>query len=205
MFLASLQWLLNEAPGHALARRIRLRPGGALHPGLRMRACIGALSVAHPFVHLRRFRNRGFALGCGLSFVLGFGLYGSVYLLALFLGLVRGHAPLVIGEIMVVSGAAQLMTAPVAAWAETRVDARLLTAFGFALFGVGLIANGFTTLTSDFDALFWPQVMRGAGGDVLPSAGDAAGAGILAAARGGGSQRPVQPDAQSGRRHRHRR
>ena len=38
---------------------------------------------------------------------------------------------------------------------------RLLTALGFALFGLGLIANGFTTLTSDFDALFWPQVMRG--------------------------------------------
>jgi DHA2 family multidrug resistance protein len=119
------------------------------------------LSVAYPFVHLKRFRNRGFALGCGLSFVLGFGLYGSVYLLSLFLGLVRGHTPLAIGEILVVSGAAQLVTAPLAAWAETRFDARLLTALGFALFGAGLVANGFTTLSSDFDALFWPQVMRG--------------------------------------------
>ena len=41
-----------------------------------------------------------------------------------------------IGEILVVSGAAQLITAPVAAWAETRADARLLTALGFALFGL---------------------------------------------------------------------
>jgi DHA2 family multidrug resistance protein len=92
---------------------------------------------------------------------LGFGLYGSVYLLSLFLGLVRGHTPLAIGGILVVSGAAQLITAPVAAWAETRADARLLTALGFALFGLGLIANGFTTQISDFDALFWPQAMRG--------------------------------------------
>ena len=93
--------------------------------------------------------------------MLGCGLYGSVYLLSLFLGLVRGHTPLAIGEILIVSGAAQLLTAPFAAWAETRIDARLLTALGFALFGLGLLANGFTTLTSDFDALFWPQVMRG--------------------------------------------
>jgi DHA2 family multidrug resistance protein len=160
VFLADLQWLLNEAPRYhwrgfyvlALAGVCVIACGWGIHR---------ALSVAHPFVHLKRFRNRSFALGCGLSFVLGFGLYGSVYLLSLFLGLVRGHTPLAIGEILVVSGAAQLVTAPLAAWAETRIDARILTALGFALFGAGLIANGFTTLSSDFDALFWPQVMRG--------------------------------------------
>jgi DHA2 family multidrug resistance protein len=160
VFLADLQWLLNEAPRYhwrggyvlALAAVCVIACGWGIHR---------ALSVTHPFVHLKRFRNRGFALGCGLSFVLGFGLYGSVYLLSLFLGLVRGHSPLMIGEILVVSGVAQLVTAPLAAWAETRINARLLTALGFALFGAGLVANGFTTLSSDFDALFWPQVMRG--------------------------------------------
>jgi DHA2 family multidrug resistance protein len=159
-FLAGLQWLLSEGPRQhwhggfvlSLAGLCVVTCGWGIHR---------ALSVAHPFVHLRRFQNRGFALGCGLSFVLGVGLYGSVYLLSIFLGLVRGHTPLAIGMILVVSGAAQLITAPVAAWAETRADARLLTALGFALFGAGLIANGFTTPNSDFDALFWPQVMRG--------------------------------------------
>lgn len=160
IFLAGLQWLLSEGP------RQHWQGGSVLGLSALCAAACGwgihrALSVAHPFVHLSRFRHRGFALGCGLSFVLGVGLYGSVYLLAIFLGLVRGHTPLAIGMILVVSGGAQLITAPVAAWAETRADARLLTAFGFALFGLGLIANGFTTTTSDFDALFWPQVMRG--------------------------------------------
>lgn len=160
VFLAALQWLLNEGPrfhwqgGYIWA--LILLSAIALLWGIHR-----ALSVAHPFVHLDRFRNRGFALGCALSFVLGVGLYGSVYLLSIFLGLVRGHTPLVIGEILMVSGGAQLLTAPIAAWAEAKADARLLTCFGFALFGFGLIANGFTTQTSDFDALFWPQVMRG--------------------------------------------
>lgn len=160
VFLAGLQWLLNEGPGYHWR-------GGTIW-GLILICGIScawgihrALSVAHPFVHLRRFHNRRFALGCALSFVLGVGLYGSVYLLSLFLGLVRGHTPLVIGEILMVSGGAQLLTAPVAAWAETKADARLLTIFGFALFGLGLIANGFTTQTSDFNQLFWPQAMRG--------------------------------------------
>ena len=136
---------------------------------------------------------------------MGIGLYGSVYLLALFLGLVRGHAPLVIGEIMMVSGAAQLMTAPVAAWLETRIDARLLTAIGFALFGLGLIANGLTTPHSDFGGLFWPQMLRGVAVMfcILPATRLALeGWPPQGRAR---RQRAVQPDAQSGRRHRHRR
>ncbi|HEY4076656.1 MAG TPA: DHA2 family efflux MFS transporter permease subunit, partial [Rhizomicrobium sp.] len=116
VFLAGLQWLLHEGPGQhwhggmifSLAGLVALACGW----GIRR-----ALTSAHPFVDLKRFANRGFAAGCGLSFVLGLGLYGSVYLLSLFLGLVRGHAPLAIGGILVVSGAAQLLTAPVAAWA----------------------------------------------------------------------------------------
>jgi DHA2 family multidrug resistance protein len=160
VFLAGLQWLLHEGPVH----HWRGTPIWGLAAGVGL-ACIWgikrALSVSHPFVDLKRFGHRRFAAGCGLSFVLGLGLYGSVYLLSLFLGVVRGHAPLAIGMVLVVSGGAQLLTAPVAAWAETRADARLLTGFGFALFGAGLIANGFTTIRSDFDALFWPQTLRG--------------------------------------------
>jgi DHA2 family multidrug resistance protein len=56
----------------------------------------------------------------------------------------------------------QFATAPVAAWLEVRVDPRLLTAIGFGMFGVGLLANGFETFSTDFDGLFWPQVLRGA-------------------------------------------
>ena len=121
-----------------------------------------SLYMPHPFVDLSRFRERTFTLGCVLSFVLGLGLYGSVYLLAMFLGLMRGHSPLEIGEIMIVSGAAQLMTAPIAALLEARTNPRLLTAIGFGLFAAGMLTNGFESVTTDFDGLFWPQVLRGA-------------------------------------------
>jgi DHA2 family multidrug resistance protein len=121
-----------------------------------------ALNHASPFIDIRRFRKLSFSVGCGFSFVLGFGLYGSIYLLALFLGLVRGHSPLLIGEIMIVTGISRLLMAPVAALLEVRVNPRLLTAFGFGLFGIGVFVNGFSGAATDFSGLFWPQVLRGA-------------------------------------------
>jgi DHA2 family multidrug resistance protein len=101
-------------------------------------------------------------VGCCFSFVLGVGLYGATYLLPVYLGLVRDYGALAIGEIMMVTGAAQLVMAPVATFLERRVDARLLIAAGYALLAVGLVGNGFMTFETDFWGLFWQQLVRGA-------------------------------------------
>ena len=120
-----------------------------------------SLSAAPPIVDLRNFVDRSFAVGCVLSFVLGIGLFGSVYLMPVFLAFVRGHNALEIGTIMLVTGLAQLLMAPVAVALEQRLDARLLTGFGFALFAVGLGMSGFQTPQTDSAGMFWPQVVRG--------------------------------------------
>ncbi|WP_280824359.1 DHA2 family efflux MFS transporter permease subunit [Pseudaminobacter soli (ex Li et al. 2025)] len=119
------------------------------------------LRAAGPIVKLSFFRDRSFAIGCVLSFCLGVGLFGSVYLIPVFLAFVRGHDALEIGSIMLVTGAAQLATAPVAVALERRLDPRLLTAFGFGLFGLGLGLSTFETRDTDFSEMFWPQIIRG--------------------------------------------
>jgi len=96
-----------------------------------------------------------------LSFCLGVGLYGSVYLMPVFLAFVRGHDALEIGIIMLVTGVAQLVTAPFAALLESRIGARSLTAVGFALFALGLGLSYFQPRTADFGEMFLPQVLRG--------------------------------------------
>src|SRR5229473_954889 len=103
-----------------------------------------------------------FSLCCCFSFVLGVGLYGATFLLPVYLGLIRNYEALAIGEIMMVTGAAQLVMAPVATFLEQRVDARLLMTAGYALLAVGLIGNGFMTFETDFWGLFWQQLVRGA-------------------------------------------
>jgi DHA2 family multidrug resistance protein len=120
-----------------------------------------SLGRRKPFVELRTLADPTFAVGCMLSFVLGIGLFGSTYMMPVFLAYVRDHDALEIGKIMLVTGIAQLATAPVAVALERRVDARLLTAVGFALFAVGLGLSAFQTRETDFAGMFWPQIVRG--------------------------------------------
>ncbi|HSM95726.1 MAG TPA: DHA2 family efflux MFS transporter permease subunit [Rhizomicrobium sp.] len=160
IFLGTLELLLKEAPPHHWS-------GLYIYSLFTICAASGSaagylcLSRPFPFVDLTRFSRTSFAVGCSLSFVAGMGLYGSTYILAIFLGGVREHTPIEIGEIIMVSGAVQLLAAPVAALSESRIDGRLLLAFGYALFGIGLLINGQMTYETDFDGLFWPQVLRG--------------------------------------------
>jgi DHA2 family multidrug resistance protein len=123
---------------------------------------VRSLRAPQPVVELRTFREHGFAIGCAFSFILGMGLYGSVYLMPVFLAFVRNHGPLAIGLIMLVTGITQFVTSPVAVALEHRVDARLLTLAGFLMFSVGLGMSAFSSRETDFDGMFWPQVIRGA-------------------------------------------
>lgn len=106
--------------------------------------------------------DRNLAFGCTLSFILGIGLFGSVYLLPLFLAFVHGMGPLQIGLVILVTGIAQLVTAPIIVQIDRYVDARLLSAIGFGAFAIGLLMSGFQTIATGYDEMFWPQVVRGA-------------------------------------------
>jgi DHA2 family multidrug resistance protein len=96
-----------------------------------------------------------------MSFCLGVGLFGSVYLMPVFLAYIRHHDAFEIGSIMLVTGVAQLIIAPIAGLLEGRFDPRKLSACGFALFAVGLGLSAFQSRIADFDEMFLPQLVRG--------------------------------------------
>ncbi len=158
--LATLEIALKEAPHRGWSSPLVL---GLV--ALSLASGVGfvrrSLGRRAPVVELRTLGNRSFAVGCILSFVLGMGLFGSVYLMPVFLAFVRDHGPLTIGSIMLVTGLAQLAAAPVAVLLERRVDARLLIGFGFAMFAAGLAMSAFQTAETDFNEMVWPQIVRG--------------------------------------------
>ena len=158
--LASLEIGLKEAPqrGWVSPLCLALLLGSAV--GIAVLVS-WTLRTPHPLVRLSALKRRSFAAGCALSFCLGVGLFGSVYLMPVFLAFVRRHDAYEIGAIMLVTGIAQLLTAPFAAMLESRVGARLLTAAGFALFALGLGLSAFQPRAADYDEMFWPQIVRG--------------------------------------------
>ena len=159
--LATLEIGLKEAPTRGwLSVVVAALLTGSLLTGALF--VIRSLHTAQPVVDLRTFRERGFSVGCTLSFLLGMGLYGSVYLMPVFLAFVRDHGPLAIGVVMLVTGITQFVTSPIAVALERRINARALTFVGFLVFGIGLSMSAFATRETDFDGMFWPQVVRGA-------------------------------------------
>ena len=119
------------------------------------------LTRPDPLVDLRTFRNANFAVGSLFSFVLGIGLYGSVYLIPLFLGQVRGYDSLQIGETMFVTGIGMFAAAPIVGNLIKILDMRLIIAAGLAMTGTAIWWTGHLTIQSAFWELLGPQILRG--------------------------------------------
>jgi DHA2 family multidrug resistance protein len=121
------------------------------------------LFAKNPVTDLRLFARRNFGLGAIINVVLGGAMYGSIYLLPLYLGSVQGYGASDIGATLVWGGVPQLFIMPLLPWFMKRVDARWLISFGLVMFGVSCLMN--TGLTADFahDQMRWSLLVRALG------------------------------------------
>ncbi len=119
------------------------------------------LTIEHPIVDLWAFRNSNFAVGCLFSFILGIGLYTTIYLMPVYLASVKGLNSLQIGQYVMVTGLFQLLSAFVAGPLAKVLDSRLMLALGLSLYGLGAWMNGNLTHDAGYWEFFWPQAIRG--------------------------------------------
>jgi DHA2 family multidrug resistance protein len=119
------------------------------------------LSYRQPIVDLRAFTNRNFALGAFYTFMLGIGMYGTTYLVPLFLAQVRGYNALQIGVTVVVVGLITMAMAPLSTHIARKLDLRLMLAIGLGLFALSMYLTATLTNQTGFWELFAPQAVRG--------------------------------------------
>jgi MFS transporter, DHA2 family, multidrug resistance protein len=119
------------------------------------------LTYHQPIVDLRAFAIRNFTLGAFYTFVVGTGMYGTTYLVPLFLAQVRGFSSLQIGETVVVTGLAQMAMSPISPLLARKMDLRLMLSIGIGLFAVAMYLTAGLTNQAGFVELFVPQVLRG--------------------------------------------
>ena len=116
-----------------------------------------------PFVNLGLYGQRNFAAATALSMAMGMGLYGSSFLLPLYLGQIAGYSPMQIGEVIMWSGLPQLFIMPFVAKLSSKIDNRILCSFGLLLFGGSCLMNAYMDASTGYDQLLWSQVVRALG------------------------------------------
>jgi DHA2 family multidrug resistance protein len=119
------------------------------------------LTFENPVIYLTAFRHRNFVIGCMMSFILGIGLFGVVYIMPLYLYSIVKMTTVQIGVLMIVTGAAQFCAAPIAGKLSRIVSLPKMLAFGICTFSLGCYFNSFLTPDSRFWEFFLPQILRG--------------------------------------------
>jgi DHA2 family multidrug resistance protein len=121
------------------------------------------LKTAHPLLNLRLLLRRNFGFGIVANFLLGIALYGSAFVLPIYLSRIQGYNSEQIGMVLAWTGIPQLLLIPLVPRLMKRFDVRLLIIVGFALFAASNFMN--VHMTGDYasDQLFWPNVVRAIG------------------------------------------
>lgn len=121
------------------------------------------LKTAHPLLNLRLLVRRNFGFGIVANFLLGIALYGSVFVLPIYLTRIQGYNAEQIGMVLAWTGIPQLLLIPLVPRLMKRFDIRLLIVVGFALFAASNFMN--VHMTGDYasDQLFWPNIVRAIG------------------------------------------
>ncbi|MGE5530695.1 MAG: DHA2 family efflux MFS transporter permease subunit, partial [Bacteroidota bacterium] len=123
---------------------------------------IWELRCPHPVLNLRVLRHRGFAAGVVFGTTIGFGLYGGMFILPVFLQGIRRYTAMQSGLLMIPGAIATALAMPVAGRLVSRMVPRNLTAIGM----VGALISMFMLRTVDAQTgsaqILWPLILRGA-------------------------------------------
>jgi DHA2 family multidrug resistance protein len=121
------------------------------------------LTAKKPLLNLRLLGRRNFGFGILANFLLGIALYGSVFILPVYLALIQGYNSEQIGMVLAWTGLPQLVLIPLVPRLMQQFDARPIIGIGFALFAASNFMNVLMTGDTGADQLLWPNIVRAVG------------------------------------------
>ena len=114
-----------------------------------------------PLVNLRVLRNRNFAVGCLLIFMLGFTIYITITVLPLFYQEVMGYTALAAGLVVGPRGIGSMLGLPMIGAIANKVDNRYAMSAGFIVFGICTLWFSFVNLGISPLTLLAPIMITG--------------------------------------------
>ncbi|MEO6527366.1 MAG: DHA2 family efflux MFS transporter permease subunit [Gemmatimonadaceae bacterium] len=121
------------------------------------------LTIEEPVINLRVLFNRQLAAGTVMAVFLGLALYGSVFVLPVFLQQLHGFTANQTGMVILPGAIAAAVTMAVVGRNAARLDARVTVPMGAGLFLLSMWKLSLISFDAGSGDLFWPLILRGVG------------------------------------------
>jgi DHA2 family multidrug resistance protein len=118
-------------------------------------------NIRQPLIHIELFKNLNFAVANLVMFIFGLGMFGSNFLLPIYLQNSLGYTPFQAGLVFLPVGLILGFTAPLAGMFADRYDARIPVAIGLGLMAFTLYQFSSLSVFSERSQIMFPLYLRG--------------------------------------------
>lgn len=125
------------------------------------------LTVKHPLINLRVFRDRNFTLSNVMIFIFGIGMFGSTFLIPLYLQNNLGYSALQAGAFFIPVGIIQGICSPIAGTLGQKINPKILIAGGLILMAFSFYLNFYLSFLTEGWYLMMSLCLRGVGMGLL--------------------------------------
>src|SRR6478672_1015992 len=161
--VGSLQWMLERGERYDWFES-RFVTTLAIVAGVSVVALIWReLTTDEPIIDFRVLKSRQLTAGVAFATMLGFALYGSVFILPVFLQQLHGFTAWQTGKVILPGALASAFTMAIVGRNARRLDARYTVVAGALLFFLAMYKLSLMTYDSGTDELLWPLIFRGVG------------------------------------------
>jgi len=116
-----------------------------------------------PLVDLSLFRSAGFTIINLIAFIFGVGMFGSTFLLPIFLQSMLGYPALLAGLTLLPAGLVMGVVAPIAGRLSDRIGAKPLVMLGLAVMAFSMYLNSHINFQTSRETIYGWLLLRGLG------------------------------------------
>jgi DHA2 family multidrug resistance protein len=118
-------------------------------------------TAKHPLIEIRLFKDFNFAVTNAILFIFGLGMFGSTFLLPLYLQNSLGYTALQAGAFFLPVGIIQAFTSPVSGLLSDKINPKIPGIIGILLLAFSLYLNSFLSIYSEHAQIMLPLILRG--------------------------------------------
>lgn len=126
--------------------------------------------VENPLIDLRLLGNLNFGVSSLVIFLFGIGMFGSTFLLPLYLQNSLGYTALQSGSVFLPVGIIQGIVAPISGYVSGKINAKIPIIIGILLMSLSFYLNAHLSFLTEHSAIMVPLYLRGLGMGIIYTA-----------------------------------